>query len=150
METKRPQRHLTFEKRQKIEKLLNEGKTRKEIISSIPMSASGFFHELRRCDKGKYRAVDAEQYYIKTWSRRQNPSREISQQDVGIIRQMIFEGRSKSSIRTKLRCSYDYIERWFQENEPNYKGGLMENLEARLSNIEQQIEILLDIVKIKR
>ena len=147
MEAKRPRTHITFEKRQLIEKLLKEKKTNKQILLETGLSKSALCHEMQRCPTGKYEAIEAERTYKRIWGQRKEKRKILTEDEKKMVEFLILSGASRSAIRRKLGCSYGFIESWLDEHHPGYKGGQIGNLESRLSNIEMQLEILFDLIK---
>ena len=150
MNVKIPKNHITFEKRQLIEKLISEGKTSKEIRELTGLSKQGIRRELSRCIPRQYNAQMAQETYKKTWSRRGESRHILSEEEIKAVRLMMEKGLSRSSIRKALGVSYDFIQRWFSEHIPDYEGGKINNLEERLSCVEMQLEILFDLIKDKK
>lgn len=143
--------HICFEERQEIERLHNEGKSLQFIANFLARGKTSIRAEFRRCKRGQYSAKDAQKFYEETWHKRGwKLTKKFSDQEETIIRKMMDEGATRSQIRRALGASFCRIENWFLENARDYRGGVVRNLEERLSNIEQQIDILFDLIKEKR
>ncbi len=140
--------HLTIEIRREIERLKKEGKSHQEIASALGIGKTTVRAEMKRCSGAVYSAEEAHATYKKAWEQRREKFKKIfSEEEIKEIRKMMENGSTRSHIRRTLRMSHYRIEKWFLQEAPHYKGGMMNNLEARLSNIEQQIEILFDLLK---
>lgn len=140
--------YISFEERKKIEALTKEGKSKQEICNLLGRSLTALVHEYKRCPKGQYSAVEAhkeaERRHLRKVVGIENP---FNEHQLDILKDLMAKGVSRSKIRFALNCSYSKLDKWLQKNDPLYKGGDFNNLEVRLSNIEQQIEILFELVK---
>lgn len=139
--------HISFEERQIIETLKNQGKSLQYIANALGRGKTSIKQEYGRCPKGKYNAEEAQKFYEDVWKNRSRKLlKKFSSEDESKIRMMMNHGATRSFIRRALGCSFCRVENWFLENEPDYQGGSVLSLDRRLSNIEQQIEILFELI----
>jgi IS30 family transposase len=139
----------SFEQRLEIERLLNEGQSLNTIARLIGKAKSTVLHEIQRCSPNHYTAIEAQKNRDDRNKKRAH-FKPFTEKEISIINEFMATNASRSKIRHALKCNYCKLSDWLDEHHPSYKGGLMNNLEERLSNIEQQIEILFDILKENR
>ena len=141
---------ITLEDRTHIEKLVKEKKSCAKIAALTGIARSTLRAELKRCPKGQYNANQAHKHHLDIWiARRERMLKSFSDQELNFIKLRIEQGAPKTTIRKELGCSFFRLEKFFAENYPDHKGGALYNMDLRLSNIEQQLEILFDLVKDK-
>jgi len=140
---------VSFEQRLEIERLLNEGKSSNKIAGLVGRARNTIMYEIKRCLPNHYTAIEAQKSNHDRIQKRV-ARKPFTKEEISIINELMAANASRSKIRHAINCSYCKLSDWLDEHHPFYKGGLMNNLEARLSNIEQQIEILFDLLKESR
>lgn len=140
---------LTLEERHQIERLVKQGHSQNSIITLMRRSRHCISTEMKRGGgKGNYSAqLGQETASINGIRMTSKVRRVFSEKEVQQIHSLMDRNASRSVIRTSLSCSYAALDKWMAENYPHYKGGMVANLDLRLSNIEQQIEILFSLIK---
>lgn len=142
---------MQLEDRKKIQELLEEGFGYSTIARLMGRAKNTIWSEINRCPKNQYNAIEAQNDYESKVARLRGCGDEFLRDDqLEKIKNMTSLNLSIETMRTRLHCSRHKIEQWISKNAPGYRGGRVEGLEQRLSNIEQQIEILFDLLKEKK
>jgi IS30 family transposase len=142
-------KHFTLEERKEIEKLIKSGFRFKEISIKLNRTYSSIKGEKRRCPD-EYNAEKAHNSYLDGIRRRiEKVRRPLTDLQIKKMEKMVSQKKTISSIRLALGCSYDRVKAWINKNAEGYVGGKVSCLEDRLTNIEQQIEIIFEILKEK-
>lgn len=143
-------KHLCLEEREKIEQLKEQKKSLIEIANELGRGKTTIRQELKRCEKCKYKALEAHRQYEESWEeRRKKFIRQVKDEELLIIQKMMQQGKTRSAIRYALKWSFTKLESWFRSNNPEYRGGDMSSMNIRISNIEQQLDIIIDLMKNK-
>jgi len=147
---------ITFEERQKIEKLLNEGFSCSKISAIIGRGRNVVVVEVRRSGgKNGYNAKDAQkmsdernEFKITSASRK---SASYLQTLLPVVAEKVKEGKSFWVIHRELNVSYVTLGRMYKLlNLPSpHAMSLIEKLEDRMYNMEIQLEIIIDKLKVK-
>jgi hypothetical protein len=139
---------IGYEERKQIEKLLNENITLEAIASIINFSWSAVYYELRRC-VGEYDAEsaqkDADEKAIFKLKRGIIP--EFSPEKTAKLHELLRKGSAFTTLCIVAKCSSRKLKKWLDVN--GYSGYVPKNIaiEERFQAIEQQIEIILDLIK---
>jgi IS30 family transposase len=158
-EKKKKSAHLTFEERQTIETLLDQGMSRYAIAKLLKKEFGTVSREIARFPGEKYSAIKAQNdYKLKTQRDRRKQKIIFSDQQEEQIRLMMKDLKSRREIAKAMGCSIPTINRWVLENNPSYpdqrrntfknrNSGINLSDLDRLSNLEQQVEIILQIIE---
>jgi IS30 family transposase len=139
---------MNLEERVKIQKLIEEGNSIEKISLAIGRAKSSVSRELMKCEDKRYNAIEAHVKHKELLNKRNKElTRFFSKQEVEKIKEGMAVGKSKNSIQKDLNTSFRKIRSWFKENYPEYRGGELSDIATRVSNIEQQLEIIIDLLK---
>lgn len=143
-------KYLTLQERMQIESMEKEGFSLQEIANKLSRGRTTIRLEFKRCAKLKYSALEAQKDFEQVWAQRASRlTRRFSDKDLKLIEEGMSLQKTRNTIRKELKCSFFRMEKWFEENAPTYRGGEVRSLDRRISNIEQQLEIVIDILKTK-
>jgi len=147
-------RFLTIYERYRIEELCRSGVTQEGICKVLNRSKNCIRSELLRCPERKYNAIIAHKDYLEKKSKKYlSLYRNISQNDMIIIKKGLQLGYSKNKLAMLCACSHYVMDRWLTEHidEINCVEITDENistsLEERVVALEFQLEIILEIVR---
>lgn len=73
--------------------------------------------------------------------------RKFTEEEKGIIDEMVSENYSISTIRRKIFCSYTTLKNYIYTNYPSYESPGFRSINQRIQNLENQIEIILEILE---
>lgn len=153
----KPFNRITFEERQIIEKLLKENMSVFKIADAIGKSFQTLYKEFDRAGGKKFYNADAAQERADQCRLNQNIGkiRVLSKQEQELIISQRKKGISLRKIAYLNGMSEKVVKKFLYSNNPQLTlprnhGGNTQNIGTildRLTNLEQQVEIILDIIK---
>lgn len=142
--------HMTIEERILLEELMNKNRTLYHTAQIIGRAQNTIRNELKRCPKGKYKAVDGQKHYEENLKKKHEGFRKkFTPQEENTILEMADMGLNMISIskrlKTSCRCIYPILDKHRKSNE-----NVIHSLEQRVATLEQLVEILIDTIKPKQ
>jgi IS30 family transposase len=145
---KRKTVRFTFEERQKIQEILDAGGSYALVCRTIGRHPDTLRNERGRC-KGKYNALEA-QANADINRKQQNLSqrRAFTPEEDVILHKMVREKNSLTTMRKVIGVREGSILAWLMKNAPDFEpDSPLRASRKRIDALEQQMEIVLDVIK---
>lgn len=140
---------LRLEERRMIEKLIKDGRTNGNIAYHINRTGSCVKKEiLRHGGRANYSAVKAQEAAdLRRETKNAKISKGLLPSEQEIVKKLALEGHSINSIRSKTAISRHLLTRFLRESGIAVKSRHYLSFEDRITQLELQMEILIDQVR---